>query len=147
MNKCLFEHLFIFMAFFDRDFFMLRVSRLCLLVAFSMPLAVISTAANSAVSSSRASFSASRSSPVSRPVAANSLSRTQTASSFKSTSFRSITKVPPKPVNNKVTVKKPLYSSRKSSHQNKPKYEYYAFNDCVPYSAVQMNGWRCIDRD
>lgn len=126
---------------------MFRVSRLCLIVAFAMPMAVCSTASNSAVSASRSSFSASRSSTIYRPSSINSLSNTKTTSNFNSSSVRSIGKVPPKPVINNVPAKKTLYSSRKKSFSSKTEYEYYAFNDCVPYSSAQLNGWRCIDRD
>lgn len=144
MNKCLFEHLFICLAFLV-GISMLRVSRLCLVTAFTVSMAVFSTTTNSAVSATRSSFSASRPTNVSRS-AINSLSIIQSTSNFKSTSVRSIGKVTLKPVFNKVTVKKTLNRPRKRTYASKTEYKYYAFNDCVPYSKSKLKGWRCIDR-
>ncbi|WP_354734628.1 hypothetical protein [Acinetobacter nosocomialis] len=109
--------------------------------------------ANAAVVA-RASVSAAR------PSSSFSASRSYTSSSARSSSVSSFRSTPTRTVSKPSTIRsvKPVSTPARpvpvaSSTQPKKKkktgfeYEYYAFNDCTPYSSINFQGWKCIDRD
>lgn len=109
--------------------------------------------ANAAVAA-RASVSASRSS------SSFSSSRSYTGSAARSSSASSFRSTPARPVSKPSTIRsiKPVSTPTKPAPVASPvqpkkkkksgiEYEYYAFNDCTPYSSVNFQGWKCIDRD
>lgn len=96
----------------------------------------------------------------SRPSSSFSSSRSYTSSSTRSTSTTSFRATPSRPVSKPSTIRsvKPVStlarpaSVTSPSQQKKKKksgfeYEYFAFNDCTPYSSINFQGWKCIDRD
>ncbi|WP_336939339.1 hypothetical protein [Acinetobacter modestus] len=98
------------------------------------------------------SFAASFSSPSRSVSVSPSRSVSTPVRSYTAVKAPTVTKTATKTVTRPVsTVRRPVVNQQPQRStvvsRNRQEYDYYDFNDCVPYQSVTGNGWKCLDND
>ncbi|WP_454667815.1 hypothetical protein [Acinetobacter calcoaceticus] len=127
-----------------------RLTPLILAALVAMPTTAMAAVSVSRSSSSfsRASVSTSRPSVTAiKPSTIRSISPLPVNSGSKNLPLKPVSKQPSKPVSNNLSANRTPTSKGNLLRRKSFEYEYYPFNDCIPYRTMNFNGWRCIDRD